>query len=196
MTMQHITLSTLCIAFILVSHMCMFVTGRAEQGPEETPEPAQVECVNPSKTKASLSASNHHSWAFVILSILIMIFGCALVFMDPVSLVICHQPRVALPPLLQWLARERNWIRTHGSTSRRAVDCIGNLFSRKCLCPSLLTMMQNVAICGPCKIRMVLEHTWTERGKHVACWSIFPCRVYIDSNHRDSRIWVTGCLWQ
>jgi hypothetical protein len=23
-------------------------------------------------------------------------------------------------------------------------------------------------------IRMVLNHTWTERGKHVACWSSFP----------------------
>jgi hypothetical protein len=29
----------------------------------------------------------------------------------------------------------------------------------------------------------------------VACWSDFPCRVYIDSNHRNSRIWVTACLW-
>jgi hypothetical protein len=25
---------------------------------------------------------------------------------------------------------------------------------------------------------------------------VFPCRVYIDSNHRDSWIWVTACLWQ
>jgi hypothetical protein len=35
------------------------------------------------------------------------------------------------------------------------------------------------------------------RGKrtcHVG--RVFPCRVYIDSNHRDSQIWVTGCLWQ
>jgi hypothetical protein len=24
---------------------------------------------------------------------------------------------------------------------------------------------------------------------------VFPCRVYIDSNHRDSRIWVTACSW-
>jgi hypothetical protein len=35
------------------------------------------------------------------------------------------------------------------------------------------------------------------RGKrtcHVGL--IFPCRVYIDSNHHDSRIWVTACLWQ
>jgi hypothetical protein len=25
---------------------------------------------------------------------------------------------------------------------------------------------------------------------------VFPCRVYINSNRRDSRIWVTACLWQ
>jgi hypothetical protein len=25
---------------------------------------------------------------------------------------------------------------------------------------------------------------------------VFLCRVYIDSNHRDSRIWVTACSWQ
>jgi hypothetical protein len=34
------------------------------------------------------------------------------------------------------------------------------------------------------------------RGKrkcHV--YQVFPCRVYIDSNHRDSQIWVTACSW-
>jgi hypothetical protein len=35
------------------------------------------------------------------------------------------------------------------------------------------------------------------RGKRMCRvgW-IFPCRVYIDSNHRDSWIWVTACSWQ
>jgi hypothetical protein len=34
------------------------------------------------------------------------------------------------------------------------------------------------------------------RGKHTCCvdW-VFPCRVYIDSNHYDSQIWVTACSW-
>jgi hypothetical protein len=27
-----------------------------------------------------------------------------------------------------------------------------------------------------------------ERKAYVVCWSSFPCRVYIDSNRRDSRI--------
>jgi hypothetical protein len=51
-----------------------------------------------------------------------------LLFMGPVSLVIYHQQRVALAPLLQWLAQERNWVRTRGSVSRHAVDCVGSIF--------------------------------------------------------------------
>jgi hypothetical protein len=45
--MHHITLCTPCIAFMLVSHICIFVIGHMEQGPEKTLEPAQVEGVNP-----------------------------------------------------------------------------------------------------------------------------------------------------
>jgi hypothetical protein len=37
---------------------------------------------------------------------------------------------VWLSPLLHFLARERNWVRTHGSVSRRAVDYVGSLFSQ------------------------------------------------------------------
>jgi hypothetical protein len=46
MIMQHTTLCTLCITFMLVSHICIFVIDHAEQGHEEPPEPAQVEGVN------------------------------------------------------------------------------------------------------------------------------------------------------
>jgi hypothetical protein len=59
--------------------------------------------------------------------------------MGSVSLVAYRQYRVALPPLLQWLAQERNWVRTRGSISRRAVDCVESPFSREqWLCPQLL----------------------------------------------------------
>jgi hypothetical protein len=34
--------------------------------------------------------------------------------------------------------------------------------------------VRKVVICGPCEIHMVLDHTFTERGKHVTCWSNFP----------------------
>jgi hypothetical protein len=41
--------------------------------------------------------------------------------------------------------------------------------------------------------------SWTIRGPSVervrrVGW-VFPCRVYIDSNHRGSQIRVTPCLW-
>jgi hypothetical protein len=52
-----------------------------------------------------------------------------------------------------------------------------------------------VAMHWPREIRMVWDHTRTERGMHVVCWSGFPCQVYIDLNHRESRIWVTAYLW-
>jgi hypothetical protein len=41
--MQHITLCTPCITFILVFHTCIFAIDHAEQEHEEPPEPASVE---------------------------------------------------------------------------------------------------------------------------------------------------------
>jgi hypothetical protein len=46
MIMQHITICTPCIIFMLVSHTCIFVIDHVEQGHEEPPEPAQVEGAN------------------------------------------------------------------------------------------------------------------------------------------------------
>jgi hypothetical protein len=40
---QHITLCTSCIAFILMSHTCIFVIDHTEQGREEPLVPAPVE---------------------------------------------------------------------------------------------------------------------------------------------------------
>jgi hypothetical protein len=47
MFMQHIALYTLCIALLLVSHTYAFVIDHVKQGPEEPPEPTQVEDANP-----------------------------------------------------------------------------------------------------------------------------------------------------
>jgi hypothetical protein len=46
MIMQHITLFTLCIAFMLVSHTCIFVIDQSEQGHEKSSELAQVKGAN------------------------------------------------------------------------------------------------------------------------------------------------------
>jgi hypothetical protein len=54
-------------------------------------------------------------------------------------------------------------------------------FSREqWLCPPLLMTSRKVVIHEPREIRMVDDHTRTERGKRVACWSDFP----IEGMHR------------
>jgi hypothetical protein len=62
------------------------------------------------------------------------------------------------------------------------------------LWPPTLTTTRKVAIRWPREIRIVCDHTRTERGMYVSCWSAFPYMVYINSYRRDSRIWVTACL--
>jgi hypothetical protein len=95
--------------------------------------------------------------------------------MGPVSIVAAVSRCLALLPLLHWLARERNWIWTRRSVSWRVVDCIGSPFSREQWPGSALLMTsRRVAICGSREIRMVLDHTRTEREKCVTCWSDFP----------------------
>jgi hypothetical protein len=54
-----------------------------------------------------------------------------LVFMGLVSLGVDHRQELSLRLLLHWLARERNWVQTHESVSRRAVDCVGSPFSHE-----------------------------------------------------------------
>jgi hypothetical protein len=51
--------------------------------------------------------------------------------MGPVNLVAGHRQELDLRPLLHWLVRERSWVRTRGSVSQRAVDCVGSPFSRE-----------------------------------------------------------------
>jgi hypothetical protein len=45
--MHHTTCCTPYIAFMLVSHTCINAIGHAEQGPEEKPDSAIVQGVNP-----------------------------------------------------------------------------------------------------------------------------------------------------
>jgi hypothetical protein len=104
---------------------------------------------------------------------------------------------VWLSLLLHWLAWERNRVRTRGSVSQRAVDYVGSPFSwEQWLCPTMSTTHEGLVYVD--HVRYVWS--WTICGLSVeSVWHVglvSPCRVYIDSNHRDSRIWVTACLWQ
>jgi hypothetical protein len=80
-----------------------------------------------------------------------------------------------LPALLQWLAWERNWVRTRISVNRRAVYwVVSSLSQEQWFCSTLLMTIRKVDIRGPREICMIEGHTWTEREKRVAYWSGFP----------------------
>jgi hypothetical protein len=95
--------------------------------------------------------------------------------MGPVNIVSSPQQKLGLSLLLHWLAWERNWVRTHGSVGRRAGDCVGSPFPQEQWDPSkFVGDSRNVAMRWPREIRMVWDHTWTEHGIRVMCWSGFP----------------------
>jgi hypothetical protein len=118
--------------------------------------------------------------------------------MGPVNLVVGHRQELGLRPLLHWLAQERSWVQTRGSVSRRAVDCVGSLFFsgavRSVQIYRCLTKGCHVQGSPAGSVHWTYVDWRGKRTCHVG-W-VFPYRVYVDSNHRDSRIWVTACLWQ
>jgi hypothetical protein len=98
-----------------------------------------------------------------------------------------------ISPMLRWSwGRKDEVIRGDGWANLFAVAMISSSVGD---CFDLMETKQKVATRWPREIRMVWDHMRTERGMCVACWSGFPCRVYIDSNHHDPRIWVPLCLW-
>jgi hypothetical protein len=64
--MQLAILCTPCIAFMLVSHTCVFAIGHAEQGLEETLEPAPVEGINPEQDQGKSRCIPPKSSSFYI----------------------------------------------------------------------------------------------------------------------------------
>jgi hypothetical protein len=95
--------------------------------------------------------------------------------MGLVSLVTGCQQKLVFSPLPHWLLWERSWVRTHESDGRRAVDCVESPSSQEqWIYTNLLMTSWKVAMHWLCEIRMVWDHTRTERGKHVSCWSGFP----------------------
>jgi hypothetical protein len=104
---------------------------------------------------------------------------------------------VWLSPLLHWLAQERKWVRTRGSVIWRAMDYVGSPFSQERWVYSTLSMTHE-------RLLYVdhMRYVWSRaiRGPDVeSLWRVgwvFPCRVNIDSNHRDTQIWVTAYSWQ
>jgi hypothetical protein len=95
-------------------------------------------------------------------------------FMSSVSLVACCRHMFGfLHCFICWLGRETGY-----GPADRSVDVLwivsGAFFSRAVTLSSTVDDVRRVAICGPREIHMVLDHTWTERGKRVTCLSGFP----------------------
>jgi hypothetical protein len=116
--------------------------------------------------------------------------------MSPISLVVGYQQELDSPLLFGCCEREAGY----GSADWMTIVLwivSGAL---------LLRCSESIQICWRLyetllyidRVRYVWS--WTIRGLSVkSVWRVgrvFTCRVYIDSNHRDSRIWVTACLWQ
>jgi hypothetical protein len=79
-----------------------------------------------------------------------------------VNRVVGHRQELGLCPLLQWLHGERSWVRTRGSVSRRAVDCVGNSFSREQWDMSKsVGASRKVATCEDHSLEAYTGHTWT-----------------------------------
>jgi hypothetical protein len=85
--------------------------------------------------------------------------------MGPVNLVVGHRQELDLRPLLHWLVQERSWVRTRGSVSRRAVDCVRSPFSRQQwdLSKSVVAS-QKVATYGDHPQEAYAGRTWTGVG--------------------------------
>jgi hypothetical protein len=78
---------------------------------------------------------------------------------------------------------------TRRSISRRAGDVVRNsFFSRVVTLSNSVDGKRKIAMRWSHKIHMVWDHTQTEREIRMVCWLGFSCKMYIDSNRRDSQI--------
>jgi hypothetical protein len=61
--------------------------------------------------------------------------------------------------------------------------------------PMLLTTYERLLPMGIARKKRTSGVRHLEWEAYVSYGRVFPCRVYIDLNHHDSRIWVTTCSW-
>jgi hypothetical protein len=113
-----------------------------------------------------------------------------------VSLVAGHPQVLGLNLLLQWLSWERNW-----GGSRRPLSR-AERWSREYFFSGAVVSVQPCRwLVKGCRIQGLpvgsVRQTYVDwRGKRMChVGRVFPCRVYIDSNRRDSQIWVSACSW-
>jgi hypothetical protein len=77
--------------------------------------------------------------------------------------------------LFDWLAWERNWVRTRRSVSRRAVDCVGSPFSwEQWLCPTPSVIQERLPSNGSARWNRMPSVRGLAWEAYVLFWSGFP----------------------
>jgi hypothetical protein len=77
-------------------------------------------------------------------------------------------------PLLHWLVRERSWVRTHGSVSRRAVDYVGSPFPQEQWdLSNLSTPRESLPRTGTARRKRMPGVHGLAWEAYVSCWSGF-----------------------
>jgi hypothetical protein len=95
--------------------------------------------------------------------------------MGPVSLVVYHWQILDFAPTASKLAQERNWVRTYGSVSRRAVDYVESPFSRVQWPGSTLSMThERLLSTGTTRRKHMPDIRGLAWKAYVSCWSDFP----------------------
>jgi hypothetical protein len=95
-----------------------------------------------------------------------------------------------------WLGREAGYGPVDRSATRCGL-CREPFFSRAVSLLNFVNDSWKVATYGDCPQEAYTGRKGTGVGSvRGVLVGFFPCRVYIDLNHRDSRIWVTAYLWQ
>jgi hypothetical protein len=109
--------------------------------------------------------------------------------MDPVSLVACHRKKLGLSLLLYWFAWERHWYRPTDRSADVLWIVSGAFFlGGSGIRPNLLVAHERLLYVDH------VRYTWLMAIRILSMESVwrvgqvFPCSVYIDSNHRDS--WI------
>jgi hypothetical protein len=84
---------------------------------------------------------------------------------------------------------EKNWVGTHILVSCCARDVVGSPFySGVVTLSNTVDNSRNVAAYGTAHEKRMYGVCGPVQEMYVSCISGFPCRMYIDSNHCDSRI--------
>jgi hypothetical protein len=114
--------------------------------------------------------------------------------MCPISLVACSSIDVWLEHTSGYVGRETETGPVGHSAGLRGG--IGSTFSREqWICSTLLNQSERLPCMGTARRKRTHGICGLAWEAYVSCWLGFPCRVYIDSNRRDSRIWVAVCSW-